>query len=67
MLYLLLVLDEIHSGQIAVKWDLVCSDDEVSWRAALCGGKEKAVCGRRVWRDVARGLTVAGGTVNEVF
>lgn len=45
MLYLLLVLDEIHGGQIAVKWDLICSGDGMNWRAALCEGKEKAAGG----------------------
>lgn len=72
---LLLGLGEIHSGKIAVKWDLIYSDDEMSWTLLHPDGsslpKERkrllAVHGRRVWRDVALGLTIAGGTVNVFF
>lgn len=49
MLHLLLLgLDEICSGRMAVKWDLVYSDAEMSWRALHPDGsslpKEKATC-----------------------
>lgn len=73
MLHLLLLgVDEIHSGKIAVKWDLIYGDDETSWRLLHPDGsslpKERkrllAVRGRKVWRDVALVLTIGGETVN---
>lgn len=42
--WLLLGLDEINSGKIAVKWNLIYGD-EMSWRAdisSLSKGKEKS-------------------------
>lgn len=68
-------LDETGSGKIAVKWNLVHSDGEMSWRvlhpdgSSLLEGMEKAThCSwQRVWRDVALGLTIAGGTVKLFF
>lgn len=73
MLHLLLLgLDEIHSGKITVKWDLIYGDVEMSWRLLHPDGsslpKERkrllALCGRKVWRDVALVLTIGGETVN---
>lgn len=67
----LLGLDEIHSGKIAVEWDLIHGDNEMSWRILCSDGNSLTKERKRlltayiqVWRDVTLGLIIAGEKVN---